>query len=49
MGAGRGQEKLLWAVERLRAEFPHLGERTEDYVRAAYVNFKIEVKANLSY
>ena len=49
MGAGRGQEKLLWTVERLKSEFPGLRERAEDYVRAAFVNFKIEVKANLPY
>ena len=49
MGSGRGNEKLLWCVEKLKVEFPKLGERAEDYIRAAFVNFKIEVKANLSY
>ena len=42
LGSGRGHEKLLWAVEALKREFPKLGERAEDYVRAAYWHFKIE-------
>ena len=45
MGAGRGAEKLLWAVNRLKAEFPDIGERAEDYIRAAFVQFKTEAKA----
>lgn len=49
MGSGRGTEKLMWAVERLCAEFPKLNDRAEDYIRAAFVNFKIEIKANLPY
>lgn len=45
IGAGRGNEKLLWAVQRLQEEMPTLGARAEDYVRAAFINFKTETKA----
>ena len=41
-GAGRGQEKLLWTVERIKHEFPKLGDKAEDYIRAAYWHFKME-------
>lgn len=44
-GSGRGTEKLLWAIEALREEFQGLGDDAEDYIRAAYVNFKAEQKA----
>ena len=45
MGSGRGPEKLMWCVERLKLDFPKIGDRAEDYVRAAFVNFKTETKA----
>lgn len=45
IGVGRGPEKLMWAVARLREEFPKIGPRAEDYVRAAFVNFKLESSA----
>ena len=44
MGSGRGPEKLLWAVDRLKKEYPDLNADHEDYIRAAYINFKTETK-----
>lgn len=41
-GEGRGAEKFLWCMDRLKKVYPALGEDAEDYVRSAYVNFKIE-------
>jgi hypothetical protein len=41
IGSGRGQEKLMWAVESLRKKFPKLTD-AEDYIRAAFINFKAE-------
>lgn len=49
IGSGRGPEKLIWAVEAMKKEFPKLGEKAEDYVRAAFMNFKIEQRASLAY
>lgn len=49
IGAGRGDEKRGWCVDRIRVEFPKLiNESAEDFIRAAFMNFKIETKA-LSY
>ncbi len=42
--SGRGKDRLLWALEQLRKEFPEL-QNHEDYIRAAFVNFKNETKA----
>ena len=47
MGSGRGAEKLIWATQKLQEEFPGIGLRSEDYVRAAFVNFKTETRAVL--
>ncbi len=41
-GEGRGPEKLLWCVDTIKKVYPALGPDAEDYVRSAYVNFKIE-------
>lgn len=41
-GDGKGEKKLGWATARLQKEFPNLGDNAEDYIRAAYINFKIE-------
>lgn len=41
-GDGKGQKKLDWATGKLEKEFPNLGENAEDYIRAAYINFKTE-------
>ena len=50
IGAGRGPEKLIWAMDRLKLEFPDLAasttqSRAEDYIRAAFTQFKTEAKA----
>ena len=45
MGTGRGAEKLMWCVSRLTKEFQKTNGEAEDYIRAAYVNFKTEMKA----
>lgn len=45
MGDGRGTEKLLWCVAKIKKEFPWLTADPEDYIRAAYVNFKTETRA----
>jgi hypothetical protein len=40
---GSGQEKREWCVMQLSTQFPKDNiNRLEDYVRAAYVNFKVE-------
>lgn len=44
MGEQKGNSKMLWAIAELQKEFPDLGGRAEDYVRAAYVNFKTETR-----
>lgn len=44
MGDEKGAEKRVWAIEQLKKEFPNLGESSEYYVRAAYINFKTETK-----
>lgn len=44
LGSGRGQEKLLFAISKLQEEFPDIKGRAEDYIRAAYINFKTETK-----
>ena len=41
-GEGRGAEKLLWCVDAIKKVYPALGSDAEDYIRSAYVNFKIE-------
>lgn len=42
-GDGKGEKKLEWAKTRLVKEFPELIEESaEDYIRAAYVNYKTE-------
>ena len=41
-GEGRGPEKLLWCVDAIKKVYPALGPDAEDYIRSAYVNFKIE-------
>lgn len=45
MGSGRGAEKLMWAVDRLKLEFPKVEDRAEDYVRAAFSQFQAERRA----
>lgn len=41
--AGSGEDKRDWCVARLSAQFPKEDpSRLEDYVRAAFVNFKVE-------
>lgn len=46
LGSGRGPEKLSWCVERLARQFRKTDrERVEDHVRAAFVNFKVEMNA----
>lgn len=44
-GSGRGSERLIWAVTRLQEEFPELKDRAEDYIRAAFFHFKIEMSS----
>ena len=44
MGDGRGAEKLMWCVARMKEEAPEAAGRAEDYVRAAFVNFKTETR-----
>lgn len=44
LGARRGTEKLLWATRQLLEEYPEAGAAAEDYVRAAFVQFKTEAK-----
>ena len=42
----RGREKMDWGVDRMLAIFPkEKREYAEDYVRAAYVTMKTEMKA----
>ena len=45
-GAGKGDQKLSWATDRLQSMFKK-EERDfiQDYVRAAYINFRAEQKA----
>lgn len=43
VGMNSGFEKLNWCVDRIHEDFPDIKrDRLEDYVRAAYMNFKIE-------
>lgn len=44
LGDEKGAEKRIWAIEQLKKEFPMLGESAEHYIRAAYMNFKMETK-----
>ena len=44
IGAGRGAEKLLHATRAIEAEFKGI-KNAEDYIRAAFVQFKAETKA----
>lgn len=44
MGAEKGAEKRIWAIEQLKTEFPALGSNAEHYIRAAYVHFKNETR-----
>lgn len=46
IGGGRGDEKRGWCVDRLAEIFPKEGRGSlEDYIRAAFVNFKAEQKS----
>lgn len=45
LGAGNGKEKFNWAVFALQKEIPSIALNAEDYIRAAFVNFKAEQKA----
>lgn len=43
LGAEKGAEKRVWAIEQMSREFPNLAAGfSELYIRAAYVNFKME-------
>lgn len=43
LGSGKGDEKRSWAIRRLKETFQDMSEsEAEDYVRAAFMNFKIE-------
>lgn len=44
LGDEKGAEKRVWAVEQLKKEFPALVESAEHYVRAAYINYKTEIR-----
>ena len=45
-GNGTGQQKLDWATDRLQAMFKgDVRDQLQDYVRAAFVNFRAEQKA----
>ena len=44
VGQGRGPERLIWCVERMREEFPK-AKNGEDYIRAAFVNYPNENRA----
>ena len=43
-GTFKGSEKREWGMARLKELFPHvkLDREAEDYIRSAYINFKIE-------
>lgn len=42
-GPKRGAERLIWCVDRLRAEYDIVPkEAAEDYIRAAFIQFKME-------
>lgn len=43
-GPKRGTERLIWCVNKLRVEFPNIPSDLEDYIRSAYMNFKLESK-----
>lgn len=44
LGDEKGAEKRVWTIGQLKKEFPSLGESAEHYIRAAYINFKTEMK-----
>lgn len=41
-GDGKGQKKLDWAIAQLQKEFERIDLKAEDYIRAAYIHYKIE-------
>ncbi len=44
LGDEKGAEKRVWAIEQLKKEFSALGESAEHYIRAAYINYKTEIR-----
>ena len=46
LGGGKGDQKLNWATDRLQSMFEkEERDLLQDYVRAAYINFRAEQKA----
>lgn len=41
-GDNKGEKKMQWCIARIQRDFPELGDKAEEYIRAAYSNFKLE-------
>lgn len=43
-GVKCGTERLIWCINKLKGEFPEMKPDAEDFIRSAFVNFKLESK-----
>lgn len=42
LGDNKGDKKREWCIAQMEKEFPGIGSNAEEYVRAAYIQYKTE-------